>query len=380
MKNLLPLLTVLLSLSFILGCQKEETKSLSLDVTNLSLEVGETYSFNARINPSHIDIRALSWKSSDNSVVSVNEMGEIEALSIGEATVSVYYFDYSLEGSCKVKVEPSKAKGISLSETSLTIDVKDSYELIAIFNPEGTTNKNIIWSSSDINIATVSQNGTVIGVSEGAATITAISEDGNFKAECDVKVLINMYITSYSKEMLITTEEYIRAIDKHGESYIGASWESLNPDIATISKKDDEEIEVMVIQAVGLGTTTITATSTDGKKTLECEIEVRDITEYVHLKLRSGGKIEDGFYSGTFGFTLTQSTGNALKLLSLGAYDNSVTPKKLIEGAYLDLSHRTLLPTYYIEPAVHLDSSYYMPEFILAFIWNDKEYSVSYKK
>ena len=70
-----------------------------------------------------------------------------------------------------------------------------------------------------------------------------------------------MYITSYSKEMLITTEEYIRAIDKHGESYIGASWESLNPDIATISKKDDEEIEVMVIQAVELSTTTITATA-----------------------------------------------------------------------------------------------------------------------
>lgn len=380
MKNIISYLVVLLSLSFLLGCEKDETKSLSLDVTNLSLEVGETYSFNARINPSHIDIRALSWKSSDNSVVTVNQMGEIEALSLGEANVSVYYFDYSLEASCKVKVEPTKAKGISLNETSLTIDVKDSYELIAIFNPEGTTNKNVIWSSSDTNIATVSENGTVIGVSEGAVTITAISEDGNYKAKCSVNVMVTMYITSYSKEILITREDYITAMDKRGQPYIGASWKSLNNDIVTISKKYDEGKEVVVIQAVGLGNTTITATSRDGKQTLECDVQVKDIYEYVHVKLESGsyGVIEDGYYTGEFIFRITQNTGSPLKLLWFGAYDNSVNPKELIEGTYSDLSHITLPAISYVNPRVQL-KSVYMPEFTLGFMWNGKERTVSYK-
>lgn len=77
--------------------------------------------------------------------------------------------------------------GISLDKTSATLKEGEKITLTPIFTPENTSNKNVEWTSSDRYVATV-EDGVVTGVAEGEATITAVSEDGGFKAECRVTV------------------------------------------------------------------------------------------------------------------------------------------------------------------------------------------------
>lgn len=82
------------------------------------------------------------------------------------------------------------ATGISLNKTSLTLKVGRSETLIATVTPDNATNKNVTWSSSNNEVATVDNNGNVIAKSVGTATITATTTDGtNLEAECIVTVI-----------------------------------------------------------------------------------------------------------------------------------------------------------------------------------------------
>ena len=81
-------------------------------------------------------------------------------------------------------------KSISLNKTSTSIQKGATETLEVTFTPASATNKNIIWTSSDTDIATVS-NGKVTAKSAGTAIITAKSEDGDFSSTCSVTVTDN---------------------------------------------------------------------------------------------------------------------------------------------------------------------------------------------
>ena len=78
--------------------------------------------------------------------------------------------------------------GITLDRIEVTLEVGESITLLASILPSNATNKNVIWSTSEANIATVS-NGLVTGIAEGEANIVARTQDGSFIATCIVKVL-----------------------------------------------------------------------------------------------------------------------------------------------------------------------------------------------
>ena len=62
--------------------------------------------------------------------------------------------------------------------------------LDATITPNDATNKVLTWSSSDIKVATVDQEGIVKAVNEGTATITAEATDGSkVKGTINIKVI-----------------------------------------------------------------------------------------------------------------------------------------------------------------------------------------------
>ena len=79
-------------------------------------------------------------------------------------------------------------KGISLDKISANISVGNSFKLNVIFNPLDATNQDIVWSSSLNSVATV-ENGVVLAVSAGKATITAKTKDSKYLATCLVTVI-----------------------------------------------------------------------------------------------------------------------------------------------------------------------------------------------
>lgn len=77
---------------------------------------------------------------------------------------------------------------VSLNKTNITIEEGKTTKLSATVLPKDATNKLVSWSSSNPNIVKVNKQGKVTAVSEGTATITVKTSDGNKTASCLVKV------------------------------------------------------------------------------------------------------------------------------------------------------------------------------------------------
>jgi len=79
-------------------------------------------------------------------------------------------------------------ESVSLDKETLSVDAQDSGKLVAAVLPADATNKAVIWSSSNTDVATV-KDGVVTGVAAGTATITATTVDGGLEDSCEVSVL-----------------------------------------------------------------------------------------------------------------------------------------------------------------------------------------------
>ena len=87
--------------------------------------------------------------------------------------------------------------GVSLSKTSINLTQGATESLIAILTPVCVQNRNVVWSSSNNNVATVNSSGLVTAGSQGTATITATTVDGGFKAQCEVTVNDIIYANDF---------------------------------------------------------------------------------------------------------------------------------------------------------------------------------------
>lgn len=170
-----------------------EATSLTLNKTEEIMNIGETISLEAKIEPENTTHKDVKWESNNPNIVSVRNdevfggKAVVTALQEGEAIITVSVG--SITATCKITVNPTKLEGISFDQAEKTLKEGESFVLTPVFTPENASNKKVIWTSSNQSIATVDQEGKVSTHSFGECIIKAISEDGGFEAICKVIVL-----------------------------------------------------------------------------------------------------------------------------------------------------------------------------------------------
>lgn len=166
--------------------------------------------------------------------------------------------------------------GIELDKNSTNININDSVKLTPTISPSDATNKNITWSSSASNIASVDQNGNVTGKSEGNALITATTKDGGYTATCTVtvsKVPVNaISLNATNKDININeTFQLVATVSPTNATTKDVTWVSNNPNIAEVSSSG-------LVTGKSVGTTTITATTTDGGHIATCTVNIKAVS------------------------------------------------------------------------------------------------------
>ena len=159
--------------------------SVTLNESSITVEEKETYQLTATVLPADATNQNVAWESSNNEVATVVN-GLVTAIAAGEATITVTTEDGSFTATCTVTVIVS-ATSVTLNESSITLDEKETYQLTATILPANATDKNVTWKSSNNEVATV-VNGLVTAVAAGSATITVTTVDGGFTASCEVTV------------------------------------------------------------------------------------------------------------------------------------------------------------------------------------------------
>ena len=157
------------------------TESIILDKTTLSLAVGESAILTATVKPDDATDKTVTWSSSDESVVKVDN-GKVTARKSGTSTVSAKCGGKTAECVVTVTVPVSS---VTLDKTTLSLAVGESATLTATVKPDDATDKTVTWSSSDESVVKV-DNGKVTALTTGQARITAVI--GNITASCDITV------------------------------------------------------------------------------------------------------------------------------------------------------------------------------------------------
>ncbi len=96
--------------------------------------------------------------------------------------------------------------GISLDKSELSMFNGETKQLTVKYNPSNTTdNKAVTWTSSDSSIAKVNENGEVVAIGKGTATITA--KVGKFTATCKVTVSNNVIVGDIDADGAVTISD-----------------------------------------------------------------------------------------------------------------------------------------------------------------------------
>jgi uncharacterized protein YjdB len=183
---------------------------------------------------------------------------------------------------CPIAQSPSPGgavTGVSLSKTSLELEIGDKVSLSAAVQPDNAANKAVSWASSDADVAAVSGGGTVTAKAEGEATITVTTADGGFKADCTVTVSpaepagpVNVRVSGVSLNKISLhlyaggSETLSAAIQPSNASNKAVSWASDNESVATVSGG--------TVKAVAPGRAAITCTTADGGFKADCTVTV----------------------------------------------------------------------------------------------------------
>lgn len=172
----------------------------SISITsNLSLEIGETANVNAVINNGS---GTIVYSSSNSSVASVDSLGNVNAKEVGNATITAKTTidGVSYSATCQVNVkQPVVLEELTMNLTSLTLDKNKTYQLSVTAIPSDAST-NVNWASSNPDIASVSSDGLVKGLSIGSTIITATSVKYSLiSASCTVDVIQPILPSGYVK-------------------------------------------------------------------------------------------------------------------------------------------------------------------------------------
>ena len=152
------------------------------------LRIPQRLYLTATVLPEEATDKTVTWSSSAEKVATV-ENGVVTPLAEGTAIITAKAGEFSAECTVTVTAKTVAVTGIALDQNSLSLEVGESVTLTTTVFPDEATNKSVVWTTSAEKIAVV-ENGTVMAVSEGVATITVKTVDGNYSAQCQVSVSV----------------------------------------------------------------------------------------------------------------------------------------------------------------------------------------------
>lgn len=181
-----------------------------------------------------------------------------EELSVANNTYDVVY-------------APIAVESISLNTSTLSLEYGQTAQLVATAYPSNAFNKGVHFVSDSTDVATVDDSGNIITVGSGTAIITAITDDGDYIAQCQVTVSVKVKgVDLDQKDITINVGNTIALkanINPDVASDKTVEWTSSDTSVATVDKDG-------VVRGVKTGSTTITAKTNDGGFEASCTVNV----------------------------------------------------------------------------------------------------------
>lgn len=167
-----------------------QVQEIKLTLDKETINKNESIKLNVEILPKDASNQKITFYSENPNIASVDENGNIIALSSGETKIFAKASN-NVSSSIKIKVY-SKVEDLEVNASNLKLMEKETFNLIVTVYPNDASNKNLIYESSNNNIVTVDNQGKIAAIKQGNAVVTVKSQDSNIKKEIEVEVLENI--------------------------------------------------------------------------------------------------------------------------------------------------------------------------------------------
>ncbi len=301
---------------------KTAVKSVSLNKTEATVYATKSFTLKPTVLPAEASNKAVTWKSDNEKVATVDENGKVYGVGSGTATITCTTKNRSKTATCVVTVlKKTEVLSVTLTKTYTTAYRGRTYQFKAKVGPENATFPELKWTSSNTKVATVDANGLVKAVGKGTAVITCQSKDNPMvKDSHTVKVYV--YPTGVKLNVTSTsvyegrTKQLTATVSPSDVSNKNVKWTSSDTKIATVNDKG-------LVKAKKPGTVYITCTTVRGGFTAKCKVKVLDFVNVSSVKLnKTSLTVNDGK---TYSFTATVSPSNAsVKSLKWKSSDSSI--------------------------------------------------------
>lgn len=212
--------------------------------------------------PANATNRNLVYKSSSDAIATVDLNGVVTGKAAGTVTITATSVESSFTAAKTYTVIYIPVTALTLDSTAANVFVGSTFQLNAIFSPAKASNKGVVWTSSDTTVAKVSNNGTISGIKQGNAIVTATSADNPaIAAQANIHVA-NVLATNLALQpsvAIVGERDTLRV----KVSFLPANttikkvtWSSSNP---TLAKVDSTGL----VTAIKSGTLTITVNTLD---------------------------------------------------------------------------------------------------------------------
>lgn len=200
--------------------------------------------------------------------ITMDMISGADTSKVGQQTVTVSYAGGSAQ--FNIEVKGVEVEDLTLNKVRVDVNALDTYQLQATIAPANASNKELIWESSDPDVATVTETGLVQGLTKGTATITVYSHDKAKSASCVVNVLVPCVELTFAEEKVQINQGETYVLEtkmKPLQSTDKITWTCRKTSVATVDQKGR-------VTGVGPGTAQIIATADSGV-TASCEVEVK---------------------------------------------------------------------------------------------------------
>ena len=221
-------------------CQTPVFNSLSINAPSKTMEINQTMKL-VLVFPMRVVLPEIRWSSSDDKKVVVSDDGTVTAVGEGTATITATACDDSgISASVDLSVSVVEVEGVTITDYRGTALLEgETVQLNATILPENATYKSVTWSSSNPNVATVSETGLVTAVSGSrrgysSATITATAANG-VSASVQVTVRkVTIEMNDYESVMKLGASQQLSVSFSPDTVRTGIVWTSSNPEFLSV--------------------------------------------------------------------------------------------------------------------------------------------------
>ena len=213
-----------------------QIERIDVNIDNTTIQKGEKKKLQVTIYPQEANSHKVQYISSNPNVATVDNEGNITGIRSGKVTITVKAEENNVQNQIEITVY-SKVTNIILDQKEIYMQVGDTFQINAGLEPEDANDKNILYSSSNTDVAVITENGIITAKQEGSTNLIASSrENPNILAECKLYVVRKMD----DSEIYFDSPLKVNSLEVSGIEYD-------NNKVSDIKEKIKTDLEIQIV-------------------------------------------------------------------------------------------------------------------------------------